>query len=70
MAEVVVSRIFAAAERLLELPQSGRSVPEFSRPDVREIIHRPYRIVYRVVDAEHIDILTVHHAARRFPDSL
>jgi plasmid stabilization system protein ParE len=70
MAEVVVARIFATAERLLDFPDSGRSVPEFPRADVREIIHRPYRIVYRLADADHIDILTVHHAARRFPDSL
>jgi Plasmid stabilization system protein len=49
----------AAAERLgnslidsaLELrmfPERGRLVPEFSDGITREIIHRPYRIVYRV----------------------
>src|ERR1043166_7771625 len=40
--------LIARAEGLARFPEMGRSVPEFSQPDLREIIHRSYRIIYRV----------------------
>jgi toxin ParE1/3/4 len=56
-----VEDLFAAVDRLSQFPESGRQVPEFDRPDLREVIHRPYRIVYRIA-ADHIAILTVGHS--------
>ncbi len=69
-AALVVGRIIAATDRLAQLPESGRAVPEFEHPGVREVIYRPYRIVYRLVGTDEIHILTVHHAARAFPGVL
>ena len=63
-AGVVVRRLLQAVDRLRDFPESGRAVPEFSEPAVREVILRPYRIVYRIVSADVIHILTVHHGAR------
>jgi plasmid stabilization system protein ParE len=63
-ATVVVRRLLHAVDRLQDFPQSGRAVPEYSDPAIREVILSPYRIVYRVVDTETVHILTVHHAAR------
>jgi plasmid stabilization system protein ParE len=49
-------------------PFLGRVVPEFKIKSIREIIHRPYRIVYRVgEEQELIEILRVWHAARGIP---
>lgn len=62
-AKLVAQRIVTAVERLQTLPESGRIVPELQQPNVREIIHQPYRIVYRLVENE-VHILAVHHAAR------
>jgi addiction module RelE/StbE family toxin len=62
-AGLVVKRISAAVEQLPAFPESGRSVPEYQEPAVREIIRPPYRIVYRLRQEE-IHIITVHHAAR------
>ena len=62
-AELVTQRITVAIERLPLFPESGRIVPELQQPTVREIIHEPYRIVYRLLENE-IHILSVHHAAR------
>jgi len=60
--------IIAKAEKLDEFPLLGRVVPEFKIENLREIIHRPYRIVYRVrEDQKLIDILRVWHAARGTP---
>lgn len=44
----LLAEIVAAIERLADFPLSGRIVPEFALAQVREIIHPPFRIVYRV----------------------
>jgi plasmid stabilization system protein ParE len=44
-------------------------VPEYEAPDVREIIERPYRLIYRI-KADQIDVLAVIHSAQRFPEQL
>ncbi len=48
VAERFVRRIFQNVERLVDFPESGRIVPEFGDPAIREIILKPLRIVYRV----------------------
>ena len=42
----------------------GRIVPEIVNPDIRELIEGNYRIIYKIVSKNRIDILTVHHSAR------
>ena len=69
-ASVVVARVIAATDRLITFPESGRAVAESHNPAVREVVHRPYRIIYRLVGVDQIHILTVHHAAKRFPSDL
>ena len=60
--------IVTKAENLDRFPLLGRVVPEFKIEIIREIIHRPYRIVYRVSEKQElIDILRVWHAARGIP---
>ncbi len=43
----LVAEILARIESLRQLPTSGRIVPEFESPHMRELIHAPFRIVYR-----------------------
>ena len=69
-ASVIVSRLIAATDRLVPFPESGRAVPEFEDPLVREVVHRPYRIVYRLVGVDEVHVLTVHHASQDFPKEL
>jgi toxin ParE1/3/4 len=69
-AAVVISRLIAATDRLARFPESGRTVPEFDDPSVREVIQRPYRIVYRLADRDQVHVLTVHHSSRSFPAGL
>ena len=66
-AGLVVSRLVAAPDRLLQFPQLGRVVPEFGEPSLRELIVLPYRLVYRL-RGEVIEVVTVFHAARMFPE--
>ena len=44
-------------------PQIGRMVPEIARPEIRELIYRKYRIVYRVTENS-VEILTVFEGHR------
>ena len=43
----LVEKVIVQTERLTLYPDSGRVVPEFAMKDLREIIHPPFRIVYR-----------------------
>jgi addiction module RelE/StbE family toxin len=62
-ADIVVRRIVAAVDRLASFPESGRVVPEFGRSSLREIIVRPYRVVYRLRGGA-VEIAAVIHGAR------
>ena len=42
----------------------GKVVFEIGKQNIREIIEGRYRIIYKIVSQEQIDILTVHHSAR------
>lgn len=46
----LVVEVVAAVEQLARFPESGRVVPEFDTPLLRELIHPPFRIVYRIDD--------------------
>ncbi len=43
----LVAEIFNRIEALSVHPEMGRMVPEFEQPLLRELIHPPFRIVYR-----------------------
>ncbi len=43
-----VAEIVGQVEQLTTFPESGRIVPELGLAAVRELIHPPFRIVYRV----------------------
>ena len=46
----LVGEILQRIEILAVHPDSGRVVPEFETPHLRELIHPPFRIVYRRED--------------------
>jgi plasmid stabilization system protein ParE len=64
---LVVTRIIASVDRLQAFPDSGRIVPERGDPEIREVIVRPYRVVYRR-RANEVEIATVFRASRLLPD--
>jgi len=43
---------------------TGRIVSEINRKEIRELIEGNYRIIYKIVNYNQIDILTIHHSAR------
>ena len=62
----MVDRLTNRSEQIASFPLSGRVVPEYEAPDVREVIERPYRIIYRI-KPDQIDILAVVHSAQMLP---
>ena len=62
-AKIFAQRVFTIVGRLASFPHSGRMVPELRREDIREIIYRDYRLIYRLSEDE-VEILTVHHGAK------
>lgn len=57
-AEQFVNYLIERGESVAENPHIGRIVPEISNPDIREILVKKYRIVYRI-QSNLIVILTV-----------
>lgn len=67
-AYVQVERFFERVKILEDFPKTGKVVPEAENESIRELVIGSYRIIYRIVSDELIDILTVHHSRKRFPD--
>ncbi|MBK5274452.1 MAG: type II toxin-antitoxin system RelE/ParE family toxin [Desulfuromonadales bacterium] len=61
--ERLVQELFARTEQLAEFPESGRIVPEFDVKTIRELIHPPFRLVYRI-DSTKIWIVRVWRSER------
>ncbi len=62
-AQRMVDRLTKRSEQIASFPMSGRNVPEYPGEDIRELIEKPYRIIYRI-KPDQIDVLAVVHGAR------
>ena len=65
-AERWVKKLIDRGDSLQELPERGRTVPEYDDPDIREVMEGAYRIIYRL-RPERVDILTVRHSSQLLP---
>lgn len=69
VAQAFALRLMSHVDMLLNQPEMGRVVPEIRIETIRELLFRPYRIVYRVDHVRKmIEISRVWHAARGTPD--
>ena len=59
----LVSEIFAGTEALVDHPDMGGVVPEFGQKYLRELIHPPFRIVYKR-DAQRVRVVRVWRSER------
>jgi plasmid stabilization system protein ParE len=44
----LIREILACLDQIADFPESGRVVPEFDQPWLRELVRPPFRIVYRL----------------------
>jgi addiction module RelE/StbE family toxin len=59
-------------QRSLELEQPpllGKRLPYYSNADIRELLERPYRLIYRVLP-DRIEVITVMHYRQLLPSDL
>lgn len=68
-AQRMIDRITRKSRQISEFPRSGRVVPEYVQDDLREVIEKPYRIIYRIFP-DRIDIVAVVHGAQILPAGL
>ena len=61
--ERLVREILACLDQLAEFPESGRVVPEFDQPWLRELVRPPFRVVYRL-DGERVRVVRVWRSER------
>ena len=61
--ERFLREIVEHVEHLADFPESGRVVPEFGLAQLREIVHPPFRIVYRL-DDERVRVVRVWRSER------
>jgi toxin ParE1/3/4 len=65
-AQRVVDRLTRRTQQIRSFPLSGRVVPEFNTPQIREVIEGPYRIIY-YIKPDQIDVLAVIHGTQHIP---
>ena len=63
-AQKFVRTIFRKVDMLLNLPRSGRIVPEKQADCFRELIYKKYLVIYEIKETEDVEILTVVHGSR------
>ena len=59
----LTGRIVDRADQIAAFSMSGRVVPEFNMPQIREVMEGPYRIIYHI-GADRIEVLTVLHSSQ------
>ncbi len=67
-AKRMVDKLTRRSEQISMFPMSGRKVPEYELENIREIIEKPYRIIYRI-RKDRVDILAVMHGAQLLPEN-
>ncbi len=69
-AEKWALKLIEKTDQLLEQPESGRILPEYNEPNLRELIFGNYRVIYRIRKEENtIYIQTVWHVRQNPPES-
>jgi len=65
-AKQVAATLLKRSRELAEPPLLGRRVPEYPDSALREVLERPYRLIYQVTELG-IEIVTVMHYRQLLP---
>ena len=63
-AQYQILKIRNSIKILKQYKFSGKIVEEYNDENIREIIEGNYRIIYKILGDDRIDIITIHHGAR------
>jgi len=65
----VVEKLLRRSWRLADLPDIGHEVEGYEGTDLREVLIRPYRLIY-LVKKHQIDVVTVLHYRQLLPSDV
>lgn len=63
-AKLQIIKIKNSVEILKSQIHVGQRVPEFERNDLKQLIQGRYRIIYKIINENRVDIITIHHGSR------
>lgn len=63
-ANITTNKIYQRVQLIAENPFTGKTVYEFNKKSIRELIEGQYRIIYKIKSDSQVDILRVYHSAR------
>lgn len=63
IAKRVISEIIDKTDILKIFPESGQRLLQWKEENIRMILYGHYRIVYKIISEDRIDILGVYHGA-------
>jgi toxin ParE1/3/4 len=67
----VIDQLTNRSIQIASFPFSGRVVPELEQDNVREVIERPFRLIYLIRESDDsLEILAVIHSSRGRFDQL
>jgi toxin ParE1/3/4 len=65
-ARLVATRLLRRSRRLATPPREGRRLPEYPDTELREVLERPFRLIY-LVKPDRIEVVTIKHYRQRLP---
>ena len=65
-AELTVFKIISKTELLNNNVNIGKVIKEKHNPFFRELLYKQYRIMYKVLGDQQVDILNISHSSRNF----
>ena len=65
-AELTVFKIISKTELLNNNVNIGKVIKEKQNPFFRELLYKQYRIMYKVLGDQQVDILNIFHSSRNF----
>lgn len=63
----LVEKIISKVESLELQIRMGKVVSEYEDPEILEIQEGNYRIIYKIKPDQELDVILIHHGARRLP---
>jgi toxin ParE1/3/4 len=66
-AKILGRKLIEKAKDLGKFPLRGQQVPEFNDPSIRQLILRPYRIIYRVEEEKkQVSVARFWHSSQQY----
>lgn len=63
-ATITIDRIYQRSRLIKNNPLIGRIVPEFNNKNIKELIIGNYRLVYRIMNENKVEIVRIYHSSR------